>query len=341
MIMYSKRPRRNLHAKPLGEPLESRSLLTGGAGNTFALSLASTSTPNGSVAINFTVDPAQFTLPRHAFTLGVDVAATTGSTAKPFISSIGNPHGDNVPQTFHSIYDPHLLHSQVANGVGTNAVLSPISFRPHNFTSPVTYTVNVDTLNNTNGAFLTGFYLPGDANGDGQVNQSDVQIVKSDLGAVAGDSRYNFDADANRDGRIGLIDLAFTRQNLGVKTTVVPVVTANLDPASDSGAADRITNIQTVHFSGQATPAATVTYTEAANKTAPVHTTADANGFYNVNIPLGQGANNFTVTSVDGFGQSISGQITPVTFTPDAPKVSAETIKPAGSNSTGLSSLSQ
>jgi hypothetical protein len=305
----------------------------------FALVPGSITTPGGSATISFTIDPSQFTLPRHALTLGVDIAAINGSTIKPFISSINSPHGTGVAQAFHSIYDPHLLHAQVAGGAGTNAVLAPISLRSHSFTSPVTYTVNIQALSGSSGQFIVGFYLPGDANGDGVVSQADLQIIRGENGALAGDSRYTFDADANRDGRIGPIDLTFARQNLGVKTTVTPVVTANLDPASVTGGTGRTTSLSTVHFSGQATPGAAITYTDSVSTIAPVHTTVDPTGNYSINVPLAPGTNTFTVSAADGFGQTVTGQISPVTFNVPTPKVSAETITLAKVTPQGPQSL--
>ena len=138
----SSRRRRNL---ALGaEALESRELLTGGAGNTFAIIPGSITTAGGTTAIKITIDTTHFTLPRRAFTLGIDVVPASGSNVKPFILSVDDPHGNLIPQTFHSIYDPHLTHVQVANGQGTSAVLTPITLFPHNPNKPATYTVNVD-----------------------------------------------------------------------------------------------------------------------------------------------------------------------------------------------------
>ncbi|HEV3165639.1 MAG TPA: hypothetical protein VGZ22_16550, partial [Isosphaeraceae bacterium] len=62
-----------------------------------------------------------------------------------------------------------------------------------------------------------------------------------------------------------------------------------------------------------------ITYTEVAGKAAPVTTTADSAGNYSIIVTLGNGANNFMVTSVDAFGQTISGKIAPVTFSLLAP----------------------
>jgi hypothetical protein len=238
-----------------------------------------------------------------------------GSNVKPFIASVFNPHGNIVPQTFHSIYDPHLTHAQVANGQGTSAVLTPIQLFPHGQNKPATYTVNIDGESKSSGNFMVGFYLPGDANGDGKVDQTDLQIVKSELGARAGNPRYNINADVNRDGRIGKIDLAYMLQNQGVSTNITPVVSADLDPASVSPAGSRNAITNSAHFTGTATPGATITYTNSINNGLSTTTTADNLGNYSIIVPLAVGANTFTVTSTDAFGQTISGPISPVNFT--------------------------
>src|SRR4051794_25304072 len=226
------RRRRKMEFGP--EQLETRELLTGG-NNTFAIMPGSITSSNGTASIKFTIDPANFTLPRRAITLGIDVVASSGSTVKPLIAEVDDPHGTIVPQTFHSIYDPHLSHLAVASGAGTSAVLSPLVLFPHGQTKPATYTVNVSAEGKSSGSFLLGFYLPGDANGDGAVNKTDLEIVKNAQGARAGQAKYNFNADPNRDGRIGKIDVAFTRQNMGVSTNMSPVVQANYDSTNDIG----------------------------------------------------------------------------------------------------------
>lgn len=306
--------RRRCIVSPNPEVLESRSLMTGGAGDTFALVPGTVANPGGTAQIPITLDPSLFHLPKGRMVLGIDVVPKNGSTVEPLISKIENAHGQIVSQAIHTIYNPHLSHSAVARGAGTRAVLAPLTTFPHQPTRPVTYTVNIQGVNRTSGDFLIGFYLPGDANGDGVVDQSDVQLVKSLLGAKAGDNRYNFDADVNRDGRIGPIDVAYTTQNLGVQTVVSPLVTANLDPNSTGGSQDRVTSVAPVHFTGEGTPGATIQFAEIAQKVQPVSTQIDATGHYSLMVPLGEGGNTFHVTSTDGFGQVISGEISPVTY---------------------------
>jgi hypothetical protein len=289
--------------------------MTGGAGNTFALVTGNISKPGGTASVQVTIDPAHFTLPHGSFTLGVDVVPLSGSTLQPLISSIQNQHSQVVAQAFHSVYNPRLSHAAVAAGKATSAVLTPVSFSPKHPGQAVHYTVNIKAESNTTGGFLLGFYLPGDVTGNGAVDKSDIQAIVSNLGTNSSQSNYNFEADANRDGRIGLIDLTTAERNLGVKTDIQSAITADLDPASDAGAADRITNIQNVHFTGTGTPGATIVYSEINHKTANVSTTVGSDGKYSLTIPLAPGANTFSVTSTDAFGQVISGQISPVTYT--------------------------
>ncbi|AGA27284.1 dockerin type I domain-containing protein [Singulisphaera acidiphila] len=309
--------RRQLQVQPGAEALETRKLLTGGAGNTFAIIPGTIDQPNGTVSVSFTLDQAHFTRPKGKVALGIDVVADPSGTLKPLITSVTNPHGEIVPQTIHAIYDPHVKHRQVANGRTTSAVISPIGSFPGDTTAPVTYTVQVQSTAKTTGKFLLGFYLPGDANGDGVVDKADLQIVRAQLGAKAGDKRYSFDADANRDGRITRADLAYTQQNQGVKTTISPVIAANLDTTSVSNPAARTNNVPTARFTGTATPDAVITYSNSSDPTqTTTTTTADASGNYTVVTPLAQGENVFQVASVDVFGQTIKGAIAPVQYRP-------------------------
>lgn len=311
--------RRRSRFQPRAEALEGRELLTSGAGSTFALLPGTIAQPNGSQAIPFDISSTNFKLPHGHVALGIDVVGQTGSKINPLIVSVTDPHQGKVNQAFHSIYNPHLAQNLIAGGAaGTEAMIAPVGFAPGKPGQPARFQVNVGALNQTSGSYLLGFYLPGDANGDGTVDRSDLQAIRSAMGATVKDPKYNFDADANRDGRIGPTDLALARQNMGVTVNVDPMVTANLDPASDAGAQDRITNIPNVHFSGQATPGASITYAEVNQKTPPVTTTADSSGNYSLLIPLGLGSNTFQITASDGFGQVIAGRIASVFYTPDA-----------------------
>ena len=323
------------------EALESRSLLTAGAGNTFAIIPGTVAKVGDVTAIKFTIDPAHFHVPKGKFTLGIDVAPDPTGTLKPTIAAVRSANGKLIPQTFHSVYDPHLATSQAGTSGMTSAVLTPVHLNAANPKAPVTYEVDVKGLSGTSGKFLLGFYLPGDANGDGKVDQTDVNVVTASLNARAssttgGTSKYSFGADVNRDGRIGKIDLRYTQQNLGVSTDITPVVGAKLDAKGMVDVNQRLTRTPNAHFTGTMTPGGTITYAVAAGKSKPVTTTADSTGNYSINVPLTEGANTFKVTTLDAFGQSISGTLAAVNYSTNPPITAAAAAASAKATTPGV-----
>lgn len=92
------------------------------------------------------------------------------------------------------------------------------------------------------------------------------------------------------------------------------MISVNLDPASDP-AGNNTTPYSTVHFAGTTTPNATVTFLDEASGT-KTSTSTDSTGAYSIMVPLITGSNTFTVTTQDGFGQSITGSINPVVYSP-------------------------
>jgi hypothetical protein len=291
-----------LHA----ESLETRELLTGGAGSTFAITAGNITSAGGSQATTVHIDSSHFTMPRHSVTIGIDLAPVGNSAISGRIDSISqNAEGGQRGS--------RIRLQRVRNN---EAILANLRL-PRGQTG-ADETINVTAQNGTQGQYLLGFYLAGDANGDGQVDKTDISLIDKAIGAISGDKQYTLDLDTNRDGRIGLNDMMLAKRNLGVKTTITPVLNANLDPASDTGTSDRITNEKVVHFSGLGTPGATITYAEVNNRTPAVSTTADASGNYSLNIPLALGTNTFQLTSTDAFKQTISGTISPVTYMTEA-----------------------
>ena len=78
---------------------------------------------------------------------------------------------------------------------------------------------------------------------------------------TATNSNYSFDADVNRDGIINKQDVKLAKEDLGASTQVSPVVSVNLNPASDP-AGTAPTPYSTVHFAGDGHPGATVTFVQ-------------------------------------------------------------------------------
>ena len=295
------------------EGLEARQVLSGGAGNTIALIRGTIPDTGAKDTTNFILSPSHFTAPKGRITLGVDVVAATNSELAPVITGIQSAGGRVRSMVYRGPQGPKAL-VRASSDNTAHAVLANLKV-PRGGHQSSNYAVTISAASNTQGDYLLGYYLPGDADGDGAVTKTDIQGIKSQLGKTVDDSDYAFDADANRDGRITRADLNLARQNLGAKTTISPDITANFDPASDTGASDRITNLSTVTFSGVATPGASVSYQEINAKSPGASTTADASGNYSVTLNLAEGTSTFKVTSVDAFGQVISGSIQPVTYT--------------------------
>ena len=302
--------------------LEERVVMSAGQGSTFAIMPGSITTAGQVSSIPFTMNSSLFTPTKSGkIEIGIDVTpVTTSSTTSgtpatasvsPEIMAVKSSTGQ-VIHIDHSQYYPKIAKANHLGHTPTSAVLMTLKVPANTAT---TYTLEVKGLHNTTGQYLVGFYLAGDASGDGTVNSTDITTIKSLSGDAATNSNYSFDADVNRDGIINKKDVKLAEENLGASTQVSPVVSVNLNPASDPSL-DRTTNLSVVNFYGTMTPGGTVTFANTNNNGATTTATADSSGSYSINVPLVSGSNTFTVTTQDGFGQSISGQISPVTYSP-------------------------
>ncbi len=311
------------HLSPMPELLEDRMVLSAGEGSTFAIVPGTVATAGQVATTTFKIDPTMFSSPSRSgrIVVGIDIApaasTTSGSTTPtptltPEIVSVTDASG-HVIRTQHTRYDAKVAKANKLGNSPTSAVMVTLNV-PATGHAANQYSVQVKGLNGTVGQYLIGFYLPGDVAGTGTVTKSDLQTIKKDRNMTAENASYNFDADVNRNGIINSQDLMIAKEDLGVTTKVSPVVTVNLDPASDP-AANRSTPYSAVHFAGQATPGATIAFYDQASGTT-TNTTANSTGAYSIMVPLISGSNTFTVTTMDAFGQSITGAISPVVYSP-------------------------
>ncbi len=302
------------------ELLEDRQLLSAGVGSTFAIMSGTVATAKQVSSVQFKINPGDFTPAGNGkILLGIDVAADPSTSIQPEIVTVKNANGRVAGELIHSVYTRAIIKAKKLTDPLSSAVMISLPV-PKAGQAPAVYTVQVRGANNTTGDYLLGFYLPGDVAGTGTVTQADLQTIKSLIGVTASASNYNFDADVLRDGKVSPADLAFATMDLGASTKISPIISVNLNPADDP-LNDRITSDKTVNFTGTVTPGATVTFTELNNNSPGATTTADASGNYSIMVPLGSGSNTFDVTTMDAFGQSISGQIAPVTYSANPPKV--------------------
>lgn len=329
----SKEFRRGRRGCSLGpERLEDRIVMSAGEGSTFAIMPGTVTAPNQVSSLPFQLSPTLFTTPRKngTFVMGIDIAPATSTTSSgstttssllPEIVGVTTSSGQKL-HVQHDHYPPKIIKANKLDTNTTSAVLVTVKIPPK--TQPAaSYNVEVKGLSQTTGTYIVGFYLPGDVAGAGTVTKADLQTIKQDKGMTSNNAKYNFDADVERTGQINHEDYVIAKEDLGVTTQVSPVVSVNLDPASDP-AANRTTPYSTVHFAGEVTPNATVTFVDQASGSS-TSATADSTGDYSIMVPLIAGSNTFTVTTQDGFGQSISGAITPVVYDPNSPNPTSST----------------
>ena len=336
-------PRAQRRRSLVPELLEDRMVLSASQGSTFAIIPDAIQTAGKTNSTAFTISPDLFTAApkmHGKMTIGIDVTAltpsgssgsnlpSTATSVKPEIVSVTSSSGQ-VIYAQHTHYYSKIAKANHLGNTPTSAALFNLKV-PSAGQAPETYTVQVKGLMHSSGNYLLGFYLPGDTAGSGTVAKNDVTTVKSLLGDAATNSNYNFDADANRNGIINNQDVRLVQQNLGASTQVSPVVSVNLDPNSDP-AMDRTTPYSSVHFAGKVTPGATVTFANQSNNNATTTTTADSTGAYSIMVPLVPGSNTFSVTTKDAFGQSISGSISPVVYSPTSAATTPATSSTSGS----------
>jgi hypothetical protein len=311
--------------------------MTGGVGSTFAILPATISKAGGTVSVSFNLQPGLFTDPGNKpFELGIDVAPNTNSTANPQVTSVVTPTG-KVLTASHAAFDPKVTRTGVTatSKVSTAAIVTIPGLPAKTATGKaVTYKVNVAGLAKTSGTILVGFYLPGDADGNGTVQQADLNAIKYAMNTTASNSKYSFDADVDRNGVINSQDLALATKNLGVGTTVSPVISANVTPSQMVDPTNRITNLSQVTITGTATPNSNISYSETGEPA--VNVTAGSTGNYSVTLPLLTGSNTYSVTTTDAFGQTITGAINSITYNPSAtvPTTTTSTTTSTSTSST-------
>ena len=312
----NRKPRSSTFAPEL---LETRQMMTGGVGSTFAIIPATISKAGGQVSVSFALDPAYFTDPGNKpFLLGLDVAPGTNSTANPVIKSVTTPAGKTLG-VVHAAFDAAVKRTGVQGSTSmSSAALVTIPGLPSKLAKSFTYKVNITGSQQTSGSILVGFYLPGNASGSGTVAQADINAIRYGLNTTASDTtgKYSFDADTNRDGKLNALDVTIATKNLGVGTTVSPVISANVTPSQMVDPKARVTNLNKVTITGAATPNSTITYSETG--IVPIVTTSDKLGNYSVSLPLLTGSNSYSVSTTDAFNQTITGTINSITYTPGA-----------------------
>ena len=287
-------------SRPTLEPLEPKAVLSVsplGAG-TFFVTPGLVATPGGVGTTDAQV--AQKNLPKKPTTLiGLTALPDPGSPLNPKVVAARGADGKPLPFHRGARYLP--FHNPGARGYAKVA-------------TPGTLAVAVRGLKATDGPYAAGADLPGDVNGDGTVNLTDVEIFAKDyIHAKAGQTGYNPALDFNHNGQVGISDAKLLERNLQPLSPKKPLVVelklapgdqvpANGQLPSNSGG---ITYKQNTTILGHTTPGALV-FADAGlgnySFTGKVYA-ADAQGNFSLPAVLTTGINTFTFLAIDSYGQ--------------------------------------
>ena len=92
------------------EMLEGRQLLSAGEGSTFAIMPGTIASAGQVSSVQFKIDPSQFTPAKGGkILLGIDVAASPGSTVEPEIISVKDARGHVAASLIHSVYTAQII----------------------------------------------------------------------------------------------------------------------------------------------------------------------------------------------------------------------------------------
>jgi hypothetical protein len=293
--------------------------------NTIGLSLGNASRPGTPSATTVTISPLNITPGKASTEFAVFVRPYVGSGIVPQIVGV-DENGKRLPVQYGRSYTPRLA------GQSTN---QSVAFFETG--QPGTVTILVEGRGLSTGAYTVETTLPGDVNGDGQVNLADGQafalayatkpgegggtITSSGRGSTGGGGAgggtttvqkagYNPAADYNQNGVVNLYDALALERNMTplrkpgggwVAINLAPNEQINFAGSKNSGGT---TFDEKVNINGYTTPGSIVLvdsklgdYTFASQALS-----TDANGFFTVKATNTSGINTFNFKVLDPFG---------------------------------------
>lgn len=211
--------------QPQLERLETRLQLSGSPpANTIGISLGSVTRPGAISATSVTLAPKNITPNKHSTMIAVFVQPTATSGLAPRIVAVEGPNGQRLPFQLGRPYRP-----RDAGQVDDQAVVIVKTNRP----GPLT--IRVAGQNHTTGSYTVETTLPGDVNGDGQVNLADLTLFAQAYGSQRGEPTYNPAADFNQNGLVNLYDAKALEHNMTPLSPDIPLqATINLLPADQA-----------------------------------------------------------------------------------------------------------
>lgn len=190
--------------RPMMEGLERREVLSAVGSPPFALVGGTIETAGRPAEVAFRLEPGRFTADRTMpMLLALEAEPQPGSAVVPKITQVASLQG-RVTYNIVPMRGPMTTNVAVPNA---RATLYRIAVR--------------DLAGHSTGDFVIKISLPGDTNGDGVVDRTDMGRVRAAYGSQANGPRYDPGADINGDGAIGHLDYGMTRRNMGARASVV------------------------------------------------------------------------------------------------------------------------
>ncbi|HEU5116830.1 MAG TPA: dockerin type I domain-containing protein, partial [Isosphaeraceae bacterium] len=246
------------------------------------------------------VEARNLALHRHATILGVTAQPVSTSELRPNLLRSLSTAGRRLP--FH-------------NGAPFNARVHPFAMAYTKAANPGVIASALTGSRGTTGSAVVTTQLLGDANGDGQVDMTDLQEFPSAFNSRIGDPNYNLALDFNHNGQIGQDDGRLILRNM---TPLAPKQPLKLEvhilvpqqahtghvPVSAKGG---VANTPDVTIVGHTVPGALV-FTDSTFEdysfNGPVYVT-DARGNFSYQLHLDQPFTNADYLVLDAYGQQL------------------------------------
>ncbi len=198
------------------EGLERREVLAGGPGVIpFATLVGQVSSPGQPTQVVLHLAADELTSARmKPVLIGFYATPADGSALNPAITEVDGPRGP-----LGALVLPKRAMAPPIKNVFLTQVL-PVAGQAEDIT------VNVAGLDASVGPVVVRAFLPGDVNGDGTVDGTDLSRVQAAYGSALGQPRYDAPADFNGDGHIGCIDRRLTQLNQGAHVAAAPFAAA-------------------------------------------------------------------------------------------------------------------
>jgi hypothetical protein len=244
-----------------------------------------------------TIAPRNITPNKASTEFALFVQPESGSGVLPRIVGV-EQNGKILPVQFGRPYSPRN------GGKSTNQA---VAFFETGQSGPVT--VLVAGQKHTTGSYTVETTLPGDINGDGQVNLADLVPFANAFGSKPGWPNYNAAADFNQNGIINLYDAKAVERNMPPLAPNGPLNAAiNLAPSDQADyAAPKNSGGSTmkrdVQIDGYTMPGSIVLEIRLSNLKTPDKAIAtDAKGFFTVSSTNDQGVNTTNFLIIDPYG---------------------------------------